>query len=210
MSVPSLPHRHDATCPVGRSQRRRRIAAAGLALSGCALVGGGAFSSWNVTTNAASGTLSAASGAATLLDANGGTFTTGVANLLPGDFFYRYVDVRNDGTAANTFTGTVSATGDLAGQVAVAGTRCSVAWTTVDGASTCTGTSTPLGSGTPGAGAPVSIAHGTIDAGAPAAQHVRYEFTFSTGAPETLQGKTGNVAIAVSNTLVGGTDRTDR
>lgn len=183
---------------------RRRAAALALTTAGAALVGGGVFSAWNVTSNVNSGTLSAATGAATLLDANGGVFNSGVSNLLPGDYFYRYIDVRNDGTVANSFTGTVDATGDLAGNVAVEATTCPVAWV----ANVCVGTTGNIGSGTPNA-TPVSITHGTIGVGALAAQHVRYKFTFSSSAPATLQGKNGTVTIGVSSTMVGGNDRTN-
>ena len=198
-------HQHAAPAAPAVRRRRRGVAAIALACGGAALVGAGAFSSWDTTASVSSGSLSAASGTATLLDANGGTFTTGVSNLLPGDFFYRYVDVRNDGTSANTFTGTVAATGDLAGQVAVDAVTCSLPWI----GNICAGvTSTSLGSGTPATGAPVAITHGTIATGTAAAQHVRYKFTFSNAAPSTLMGKSGSLTIAVSNTLVGGTDRT--
>ncbi|NEK86108.1 hypothetical protein GCU60_10105 [Blastococcus saxobsidens] len=189
--------------------RRRRIAALALAAGGATLVSAGAFSSWDATANVTSGTLSAGTGSAQLLDANGGIFTTGVSNLLPADWFYRYVDVQNDGSQASNFTGTVTVTGDLAGQLAVEATSCSVAWTTVAGVSTCTGTTKPLaGPATPAAGVPVAVNHGSIGSGAANAQHVRYMFTFSSGAPATLKGKTGSIAIGVTGTVVGGTDRT--
>ena len=192
-----------------KASRRGPVAALALAGGGALLVGTGAFSSWDATTSVSSGALTAGSGAATILDANGGTFTTGVSNLLPGDYFFRYVDVRNDGTQASTFTGAVSASGDLAGQLGVDVVTCSVPWATVAGASTCAGTTSPsIGSGTPTTATPVAVAHGTIATGAAAAQHVRYKFTFSNTAPTTMQGKTGTVTIAVNNTVVGGTDRT--
>lgn len=187
---------------------RRRSAALALTAAGFALIGGGVFSAWNVTSNVNSGTLTAATGAATLLDANGGVFTSGVSNLLPGDYFYRYIDVRNDGTVSNSFTGTVDATGDLAGNVAVDATTCSIPWTTVATVSTCLGvTSASIGSGTPNV-TPVTVNHGTINHGALAAQHVRYKFTFSNAAPAGLQGKNGSVSIGVSSTMTGGNDRT--
>lgn len=192
-----------------RGPRRGGVAALALAAVGATLVSAGAFSSWDATASVSSGALSAGSGAATMLDANGGSFTTGVANLLPGDWFFRYVDVRNDGSQAGTFTGSVTATGDLAGQLTVDAVTCSLPWTTIAGTSTCAGTTgTSIGSGTPTSTSPVTVTHGTVAPGALAAQHVRYRFTFSSAAPASMQGKTGAVTIAVNNTVVGGNDRT--
>ncbi|MGY5885564.1 hypothetical protein [Modestobacter lacusdianchii] len=196
------------TCPP-RRPRAGRVAALALAAGGAALVSTGALSSWDATAKVDSGDLTASSGETTLLDANGGAFSAAVANLLPDDYFHRYVDVRNDGTQANTYAGTVSATGDLAGYLSVDAMTCSVPWTTTSGVSTCGGVqSASLVSGTRTLNAPVVLAHGSIGTGAPAAQHVRYTFTFASNAPSTLQGRAGKVTIAVNNTLVGGNDRT--
>ncbi len=195
---------HTVGCTAARA---RQLGALVLALGGATLVGAGALSSWDATADVSSGDLTAASGKVTLLDANGGRFTTGVADLLPGDWFDRYVDVRNDGSGAGTFTGAVTATGDLAGQLSVDVRTCSSPWTTVLGVSTCVGTETPLASGSLSA-AQVPVAHGEIRTGSAAAQHVRYQFSFSSSAPVAVQGKAGSVAITVSNTLVGGRDRT--
>ncbi|WP_091243486.1 hypothetical protein [Klenkia soli] len=194
-----------APAPCHTHRRRGRIVgAAAVALAGASLLGTGAFSAWNATT-AVSGNVAAGVVTPALVDANGGSFTTAVANLLPADYFYRYVDVRNDGSAPSTFTGTVTASGDLAGQVLVEATSCSVAWTA---GSVCSGTTTALGTGTPTAATPLVVNHGTVANGASAAQHVRYKFTFSASAPSTLQGKTGSLSATVSNTAVGGNDRT--
>lgn len=178
-----------------------------MAVAGASLLGSGAFSSWNATATS-TGAVTAGIVLPAMVDANGGSFTTAVANLLPLDYFYRYVDVRNDGSAPSTFTGSVSATGDLAGQVLVDAVSCSVAWTSSPGTSTCSGTQTSLGTGTPTAATPLTVNHGTIANGAAGAQHVRYRFTFSGSAPTTLQGKSGSLTASVSNTVVGGNDRT--
>lgn len=200
--------RNAGTHAVGcTAARPRRLAALALALGGATLVGAGALSSWDVTADASSGALTAARAGVTLLDANGGQFTTAVADLLPGDWFDRYVDVRNDGSGPATFTGAVTATGDLAGQLSVDVHACSSPWTRVLGVSTCTGTETALASGIL-SGTQVTVAHGEIRTGTAAAQHVRYRFSFSPSAPASVQGKAGSVAVSVSNTLVGGRDRT--
>ncbi|CAB4925895.1 unannotated protein [freshwater metagenome] len=50
------------------------------------------------------------------------------------------------------------------------------------------------------------MSHGSIGAGA--VQHVRYRFLFSATAPISLQGVSSSISATVSNTVVGGTDRT--
>jgi len=198
----------NSTAPAAPARRRRPLAAMALTVGGAALVSTGAFAAWDATASAQSGALSAASGSAALLDANGGSFTfTGVSNLVPRDFFYRYVDVRNDGTGSNTFTGTVAADGELAGQIVVEAVTCTTSWNTTTAA--CGGTTgAPIGSGTPTASTPVPVNHGVIATGAANVQHVRYKFTFADTAPTALQGKNGSLTISVNNTLVGGNDRT--
>jgi len=187
-------------------RRPRGIAAVALAAGGATLVGAGAFSAWDATTSVTSGGLSAGtSSAATVVDAAGGTFSTGVSNLLPGDYFYRYLNVTNTGAAA-TFTGAVAVTGQLAGYLAVDAATCPTSWTIAT--ATCAGVASPpsIGSGTPTTSTPTAVAHGAIANAA--VQYVRYKFTFSDAAPNSLQGTSGAVAISVSNTVVGGTDRT--
>ncbi|MEI4272341.1 hypothetical protein TEK04_11470 [Klenkia sp. LSe6-5] len=196
------PQRHPS--PPCRHRRRRRLRGAAIAVAGAALVGTGAYSGWDGTTKVDSGTLAAGVVTPALLDVNGGTFTTGISNLLPGDFFYRYVDVRNAGSAPSTFTGSVTVTGGLTGYVQVEAATCTVAWV----GTSCAGTPSTLGTGTPTALLPFTFSHGTIGSGALAAQHVRYKFTFVDTAPLTLQGATGTISAAVSNTVVGGLDRT--
>ena len=191
-----------------RRSRGRLVGAAAVAVAGVSLISTGAFSAWDATASVSSGGIGAAVVTPALVDANGGAFTSAVANLLPADYYYRYVDVQNNGSAASTFTGTVAASGDLAGYMAVEVATCSVAWTAPSGVSTCGGTLTTLTTGTPTTGAPMTVNHGSITNGVGNAQHVRYKVTFSATAPITLQGKTGAISASVSNTVVGGRDRT--
>lgn len=195
-------------CATHRRSRGRLIGAAAVAVAGVSLIGTGAFSAWDATASVSSGGIGAAVVTPALVDANGGAFTTAVSNLLPADYYYRYVDVQNNGSAASTYTGTVAASGDLAGYMTVEVVSCSVAWTAPAGVSTCTGTQTTLGSGTPTTSTPLTVTHGSITNGIANAQHVRYKVTFSATAPITLQGKTGSISATVSNTVVGGRDRT--
>ena len=190
---------HETSRPRTPRHRHRFSGTAVLTVAGLAFTGIWAFASWQAITLPSSGQAGAAGAAgdaAAVLDADGGSFTTGVADLLPGDHFYRYVDVRNDGHLPTDFVGTVSADGALAGHLAVEATSCTLPWVTAGGASTCADP-TPLGSGVPATGAPVPITHGQIATGDVGAQHVRYRVTFSPTAPDSLQGQAGTISIAV-------------
>ncbi|WP_299035235.1 hypothetical protein [uncultured Pseudokineococcus sp.] len=195
---------HAISHPRTPGRARRLLSTAVLTVAGLGLTATGAFASWQAVTTQSPLQISAATSAATgtdaataaLVDAGGGSFATGVADLAPGDYFYRYVDVRNDGRAPATFTGTVSADGALAGHLAVEATSCTLPWDTTGGASTCADPA-PIGSGVPTAGAPVPVTHGDIATGDAQVQHVRYRFTFSPTAPDRLQGQTGSVSFAV-------------
>jgi hypothetical protein len=184
--------------------RRRGGLALALALSGATLVGGGVLSGWTATTGVTSGALTAATGAATMVNANGGTFTSAVPDLLPGDFFYRYVDLKNAGATAGSFAGQVTATGDLAAVLSAQVDACSTAWA-ADG--TCSGTTTAITAKQLLTTA-ASADYGSIAPGDAAVKHVRYTFTFSSDAAAALMGKTGSVAASVNSTLVGGRNRT--
>ena len=198
---------HDRDCAVVPARRRRRAALLGLAVGGTALIGTGAFSSWQATSNASSGALSAASIAVQMLDANGGAFTSSVTNLLPGDYFYRYVDLANTGTAASTFAGQVTGTGDLGSALLAQVETCSLSWVTVGSTSTCPGSRSTLAA-EQALTSPLTVDHGRIDTGSLNAQHVRYRFKLSDGADAALQGKGGGVSVSVSGSVVGGRDRT--
>lgn len=195
---------HTTSCPDKPAPRRqrRRLGVIAAAVAGVSMVTTGAFASWNATATANTGALNAASGTVAMVDANGGTFASSVTNLLPGDYFYRYVNLTNDGTAA-PYAGTLSGTGDLGAQLTGAADACSVPWTAPGGVSTCTGTTTPLLATVPLTSA-ATVTYGTITT----VQYVRYSFTFSASAPQSLQGKTGAIAATVNTTLVGGRNRT--
>jgi len=180
----------------------RSAAALALAVAGGSLIGAGAFVSWDASASALS---AGPTGGVRLTDVSESTFTDAVAGLLPGDYLYRYLDVTNDGGQPSTFTGAVTVTGDLAGQLSVDAVSCSVPWATEAGASTCTGTTSPSrGAGIPTATVPLGIDHGMIATGTGNAQHVRYTFTLLRTAPSSTQGTTGAVDIAVSDTVIGG------
>lgn len=188
-------------------RRGRRAAAAVLVLSGVGLVSGGVLGAWNATSAMSTGSLDAASAGVDMLDANGGMFTAGVPNLLPGDYFHRYVDLRSSAAVDTEYTGVLTATGELATGLQARVDRCSVAWTTTAGTGTCSTGSASVAAAQALA-APVSINYGTIAPGAPGTVHLRYRFSLADGAPATLMGKAGTISASVSGTLVGGHDRT--
>lgn len=177
------------------------LSVAGVAVTGA--LGAGAYAAWTASA-AKSTTVGATQVAVTMVDANGGTFATGVSNMIPGDYFYRYVDVTNTGPGPNSYAGPLAASGDLSGQMLGTVESCSTAWTVTGGVSTCSGTKTTLQASTALGGAGATVDYGSI-AGV---QHVRYTFTFDASAPVSLMGKTGSISAQVSTTLVGGRDRT--
>lgn len=198
--------RHAGVCPASVARRRRRRAAVvGAAVGGICLVTSGAFAAWQATSSVSSASVDAASVGVEIVDASSGSFSTAVPNLLPGDYFHRYVDLQNRGTVASTFAGTVSASGTLGAALGLGVEQCSVAWNTANG--TCAGTVTTLLPATPSA-ASVAVSYRTIAPGAAQAAHVRYRFELPASAPATLMGQASSISATVSGTLVGGNDRT--
>ncbi len=199
----------DAACqapgPHVRALRRRRASVAALGVGAVGLVGAGALASWTTTSTTNSGTISAATAAVELLDANGSTFGAQMPDLLPGDFFYRYVDLRNDGTASSSFSGLITASGDLAGALSAQVDRCSIAWTS---GGTCLGSVTSQAAETAVDQVGLTVNYGAIGSGQGAVAHERYRFELSETAPMSLQGKTGVIAISVTGDTTGGRDRT--
>lgn len=154
-----------------------------------------------MTADVSSGTLdTAASGTVSLNSVNSTAFTTGVSNMVPGDYFSRYVDLTNGGDAGPV-TGTVSSPGALASGLSVKVDACPVPWVTT----TCSGTVVPR-LATTTLTSPVAVVHGPL--AKDAVEHLRYTFTLDQNAPATLQNKTGNVSITVSNGVRAGKDRT--
>jgi hypothetical protein len=169
------------------------------------IVGGGVLAAWTPTASATSGTMSAATVEAQLVDSNGTTFTTGVNNLLPGDYLNRYLDLTNTGTVAQTFTGTVAGTGTLAGALTVAADACSVSWS-ANGS--CSGTVTSIKSPAL-TNAPVALSLASMNQNE--VKHLRLQFKLDANASQsTYQGTsaTQQVTIAGSTTVAGGRDRT--
>lgn len=177
----------------------------GLAVGGVTLVTSGAFAAWQATSSVSSAPVNAASVAVDIVDASGGTFSTAVPDLLPGDYFYRYVDLANKGTVPSTFAGTLAASGDLGAALGVTVESCSVSWSTTT--ATCPGTTTTLLPATPSASS-VPVSYATINPGVANAAHVRYRFDLPLSAPSSLMGKTSTISSTVSGSVIGGNDRT--
>ncbi len=178
-------------------------------LSAVALVGAGTFAAWQSTTGGTTGTYSAATVTASETDTNGTTFSSAVSNLLPGDYAYRYRVLSNTGSVSQVFSGAVSGAGTLAttaGGLTIAVDSCSVAWTTVAGVSTCSGTTTAL-LATTGVSTSPSISYGTLAASG--TLNLRYTLALPAGANQaTFQGTSGTVTVAITGAGSGTGDRT--
>ncbi|MDG6110021.1 hypothetical protein Daura_20890 [Dactylosporangium aurantiacum] len=174
---------------------------------GTVMTSQGVFASWVATSEATTGAVQAASVGLTHTDTNGTVFSSGVANLLPGDYLYRYANLVNTGALAQDFTAAVTGSGALAaaGGLQIAVDSCSTAWA---GNGTCGGTLLPVAAIRDVAGS-TDIALGQIAAGG--SSYLRYKFMLSAGASQaTFQGTTGTVKVTVngSTPVSGGRDRT--
>ncbi len=193
--------------PAGSRTRRRRAAALLLA-GGAVLTASGTWAAWqstgsltqnvdsaNVTVNVAEG----GSGAA--------TWSTGITNLLPGDYFYRWMDITNTGSVPQTFAATLTGSATLPSALTAWVSNCTVAFTA--SSTTCSGTSTDLlgSSATPAAfGALSSL--GSVNAGA--AKHLLVKVVFSASANQvTYQNQSSTLTLSVTGTATGGNDRTN-
>lgn len=192
---------------------RRTRAAQWLALGiagavGVAMTGQGVMASWVASAQSATGSEQAAIVAMTHTDTNGTTFSSGVSNLLPGDYLYRYADLVNTGTIAQNFTATVAGSGALAavGGLQMAVDSCSVSFA-VDGS--CSGSLVNVVTVRDVASAG-TVSLGQVAAGTNA--HLRYKFLLNSLADQlTFQGKSGGVTVNVNGVLAvaGGRDRTN-
>lgn len=190
----------------GTRRARRRRAAALLLATGAVLTATGTWAAWQST-----GSLTQAvdSAEVTVSVADGGsgsaTWATGISNLLPGDYFYRWVDVTNTGTVPQTFAGTLSGTLTLPNAMTAWISSCTVAFTDT----TCGGSSADLlgSEATPAAfGALSSL--GSINAGA--TKHLLVKVVFSASANQaTYQDQSSVLTLSFTGTATGGADRTD-
>jgi hypothetical protein len=196
------------TEPTSVSTRaRRRRAAALLLATGAVLTASGTWAAWQSTgsitqsVNSANVTVSVAEGAS-----GSATWTTGITNLLPGDYFYRWVELTNTGSVPQAFTGTLGGSLVLPGALTAWISSCDVAF--APPSTTCSGASTNhLGtSGTPAAFGALS-GLGTINAGA--TKHLLVKVLFDASAVQaTYQNLSSTLTLSFTGTATGGADRT--
>lgn len=176
---------------------------------GAVMTSQGVLASWTATAQSATGSEQAAVVGMTHTDTNGTTFNSGVSNLLPGDYLYRYARLVNTGTLAQDFTATVAGTGTglaAAGGLQISVDSCSVAWA---GDGSCGGTLLPVVT-TRDVATAGTVPLGQVAAGG--AANLRYRFLLNSLADQlTFQGKTGGVTVTVNGALPvgGGRDRTN-
>jgi hypothetical protein len=140
---------------------------------------------------------------------NGAGFTQAVANLVPTDTVYRYVDVSNSGTADGTnltlqiaSSATNKLTTDTTNGLQLAIAACTGGiWTATTGA--CSGTITPLVASTPVSGVtgtPITVVSGAFPQGALA--HLRVAMTLPAQTEVTTNGTLpANSIQSLSTTL---------
>ena len=190
------------------NRAKRRRTAALLFAAGAVLTASGTWAAWQST---GSLTQSVNSATVTVDVADGGTgqatWATGVADLLPGDYFHRWVTVTNTGSVPQAFAGTLAGTLTLPGALTAWVSSCDVAFAA--GSTTCSGTSTNhLGtSGTPAAFGALS-GLGTINAGA--TKHLLVKVVFSdTAVQGTYQNQNSVLTLSFTGTATGNNDRTN-
>lgn len=194
------------TEPINRRTRRRRAAALLLA-GGAVLTASGTWAAWQST---GSITQSVNSANVTVNVADGGsgstTWSTGITNLLPGDYFHRWVTVTNTGSVPQAFTGSLAGSSTLPGALTAWVSSCDVAF--APPSTTCSGASSNH-LGTSGAHAAFGALSGlgTINAGA--TKHLLVRVLFDASADQvTYQNQSSTLTLSFTGTAAAGSDRT--
>jgi hypothetical protein len=193
--------------PVPNRARRRRAAALLLA-AGAVLTASGTWAAWQ-STGSLTQTVDSANVTVNVADGGSGaaTWTTAISNLLPGDYFYRWVELTNTGSVPQSFASTLSGTLTLPNAMTAWVSSCTAAFTT--GSTTCSGTSADLlgTSGTPAVFGTLS-GLGSISAGA--TKHLLVKVIFSASANQaTYQNQNSVLTLSFTGTATGGNDRTN-
>ena len=179
------------------------IGVAGIAAVG--MIGAGAFAAWTSSTGDTTGTYDAATVTASEYDHGGTVFTTGVSDLLPGDYLYRYRTLENTGSVTQAFTGAVSATGtlgDTGNGLRIAVDSCATEWSS----GACAGGSSVVLAEAYTSGDP-SIAYGSLAAGGK--KYLRYRFALLSGIDQNaFAGTSATVSVAITGATAAGSDRT--
>lgn len=184
---------------------RLGLSGGALTVAGASLLGAGTYAAWTSSDVATTGAQTTATVTQTNTDVNSTTFTTALTDLLPGDYLYRYRDVHNTGSVAQTMSAAVAGTGVYVatGGLFVAVDRCTVLWT----GSSCSGTTSAVLASTDVATLPTaSIGALAVDAHA----YLRYTFTLASAASYATFGgaKTGTVVVTTTGATRAGQDRT--
>ncbi len=167
----------------------------------------GTWAAWQ-STGSLTQTLDSANVTVSVADGGSGstTWSTGITNLLPGDYFHRWVTVTNTGSVPQAFTGSLVGSATLPGALTAWISSCDVAF--APPSTTCSGNSTNhLGtSGTHAAFGSLS-GLGTIDAGASKSLLVRVLFD-ANAAQNTYQNQNSTLTLSFTGTAAAGSDRT--
>ncbi len=191
----------------GRAGKRR--AAALLLATGAVLTATGTWAAWQSTGNL---TQSVNTATVTVAVTDGGsgsaTWSTAIDDLLPGDYFYRWMDVENTGSVPQTFAGTLAGSGTLPGALTAWVSSCDVAYSG-GSSTTCSGTSANL-LGT--SGAPAAFGNltslGVIQPGD--TLHLLMRVTFAANASQvTYENQASTLTLTVTGTATGLGDRTN-
>lgn len=191
-----------------RTPRKARRAAALLLATGAVVTASGTWAAWQ-STGSLTQNVDSANVTVNVADPGSGaaTWSTAVSNLLPGDYFYRWVQVNNTGSVPQTFGATLSGTSTLGSGLTAWVSSCSVAF--ASGSTTCGGTSADLlgSSASPAAlGALSSL--GSVNAGA--TKHLLVKIVFPASANQaTYQNQSSTLTLSVTGTTSGGNDRTN-
>lgn len=176
------------------STRQKLLAGAALTAAAASLLGTGIYASWSTSDAISAGSYGAATDGSAFSDTGNHAFVTPVANMVPGDYTVHYTDLQNLGSVTQTFTGSVTGVGALAGAggLTIAVDSCSTSWDQSDGSCSDSGTVTSVLSTTSVSDTP-SLDFGQIDA--TSAQHLKVTITLPAGAASTLSGTSGTVTL---------------
>lgn len=190
-----------------RKPRSRRRAAALLLVGGAVVAASGAWATWqsdgHLDQNVDTATVTV-----DVTDGGSGqaVWSTAIANLLPGDYFHRWMNVTNTGSVPQTFDGVLSGTGTLPGALKAWVSSCTVAFT----GTACTGGTAAdlLGStGTPVAFTSLSSL-GVLAPGA--TRHLLMRVTCDANADQsTYEDEASTLTLAVTGIATGNSDRTN-
>jgi hypothetical protein len=191
-----------------RVSRPSRRAAALLLATGAVLTASGTWAAWQST---GSLTQNVSSATVTVNVADGGsgaaTWSTGISDLLPGDFFYRWVDITNTGSVPQTFAASLTGSSTLPSALTAWVSTCTAAFTA--GSTSCSGSSADLlgSSASPAAlGALSSL--GSVASGA--TKHLLVKVLFSASANQlTYQNQSSTLTFSTTGTATGAGDRTN-